>query len=392
MANLTQIELPSGTVYDLMDQGARDLIAAINNWEYLVCTNAANTPYGITWDDEGTTITGTLVASDSTMYTIYLVPAANGTNDIYAEYITVRTGTDPSYAYSWEMMGSTTLPDMSQYVKNKSGHTGGTAGDLAYKDTASGSGSVTVPKTYTTTTSTATTAAQSVSVTGTTTGTVSTRTTSVEIAPKATGTAANVYTPAGTNASSSVSGTCSVTPSGSISVSTSAGTPDYTPAGTIAVSSAGATTTIKNPTSKTVVTDMSVAAPSGTATTGELIYYEVTGTKLSLKKLVETTGDSITTTNTTVKTGDASYGFTGTGVDIDFTGSSSSGTISGTAAAQTFTGTDIYFETANDVVTYAEFSGGSMTSTGTVNVPDTFTSTTTTDTTESKTVSITVSQ
>lgn len=391
MANLTQIELPSGTVYDLMDQGARDLIAAINNWEYMVCTNAADTPYGVTWDDEGTTITGTLVAADSTMYIIYLVPAQSGTGNIYAEYITIRTGTDPSYTYSWEMMGSTQLPDMSQYMKNKIGHEGGTAGDLAYKDTASGSGTVTVPKTFTTTTTTATTDSQSISVSGTPTGTVSTREVTVEITPKATGTAANVYTPAGTNASSSVSGTCSVTPSGSISVSTSAGTPDYTPAGTIAVSSAGTTTTIANPTSKTVVTDMSVAAPSGTATTGELIYYEVTGTKLSLKKIVETTGDSINTTNTTVKTGDASYGFTGTGVDIDFTGSSSSGTISGTAAAQTFTGTDTYFETASNVVTAASFVGDSMTSTGTVTVPDTFTSTTVTDTTESKTVNVTVS-
>lgn len=393
MANpyLDQIELPSGSVYDLVDSGARDLIAAINNWDYVVCTDAANTPKDITWDDEGTVITGTLVASADTMYKIYLVPASTGSSDNYAEYITVNPS---GSTYTWEMFGSIALPDMSQYVKNKSGHTGGTAGDLAYKNTASGSTTVAVPKTYTTT---FTGKEKSVSVSGTPSGSVSSSftgsdtyfKTASEVAtgasfsgssmtstgnftpsgsisvgtgtanytPAGTNTASSVsgscsvtpsgsisvgtgtanYTPAGTNASSSVSGSCSVTPSGSISVGT--GTANYTPAGSVSVSSAGSTTTIKNPTAKTVVTDMSVANPSSTTATGELVYCSVSGTKLSLKKFVETTGDSITTANQTVKTGDASYSFSGTGAELKFTGSSSSGTISGTAAAQTFSGT-----------------------------------------------------
>ena len=41
------------------------------------------------------------------------------------------------------------MPDLDQYVKNKSGHTGDTAGDLAYKDSVSASytpqGSVAAP-------------------------------------------------------------------------------------------------------------------------------------------------------------------------------------------------------------------------------------------------------
>ena len=150
MANpyLDQIELPSGNTYDLVDSGARDLIAAINNWEYVVCTSAANTPKDVTWDDGGTTITGTLVAASTTMYKIYLVPSINGTSDIYDEYVTVNPS---GSTYTWEMFGNTKLPDMTQYVKNKSGHSGGTAGELGYKDTASGSTTVAVPKTYTTT-------------------------------------------------------------------------------------------------------------------------------------------------------------------------------------------------------------------------------------------------
>ena len=386
MPNLTQIELPTGSVYDLVDQGARDLIAALNSWEYAMCTSAANTPEGVTWQSGTTTITGTLVAASTTMYKIYLVPTTNSGNDSFAEYITINTS---GTTYKWEMFGSVQLPDMTQYVKNKSGHSGGTAGDLAYKDTASGSGTVAVPKTYTTSVSTATTESKSVSVSGTTAGSVSVTKSAVEITPATTGTAANKYKPAGTNSTSSVSGSCSVTPSGSISVGT--GTANYTPAGSVTVKTAGSTTTINNPTSKTVVTDMSVANPSSTAATGELVYCSVSGTKLTLKKFVETTGASISTSSVTVKNGDAAYQFGGTGAELKFTGSASSGTISGTAAAQTFTGTDTYFKTASDVATGASFTGASMTSTGSVDVPKTYSASTTTATTENKTVSITVS-
>ena len=392
MANpyLTQVELPSGSVYDLVDQGARDLIDAINNWEYVVCSSAANTPKDVTWISGSTTITGTLVASADTMYKIYLVPSTSDTGDIYAEYITVNpSGT----TYNWEKFGNTKLPDMNDYLKNKTGHSGGTAGDLAYKDSASGSGTVAVPKTFTTT---ITPAAKNVSVSGTTTGSVSVTKSAVTVSKASSGTA--TYTPAGTNATSSVSGTCSVTPSGSISKGT--GTANYTPEGTVAaptisVATAGSTTTIKNPTSKTVVTDMSVADPSSTTATGELVYCSVSGTKLSLKKFVETTGASITTSNVTVKNGDASYSasapaFTGTGAELKFTGSASSGTISGTAAAQKFTGTGARLVTDSEVATDASFTGASMTSTGSY-TPAAGTASTTIATTENKTVSVTVS-
>ena len=428
MANpyLTQIELPSGSVYDLHDSR----VDSLNNWEYVVCTNAANTPKDVTWTSGSTTITGTLVASADTMYKIYLVPDTNGTNDTFDEYITVNPS---GSTYQWEMFGNTKLPDMNQYVKNKSGHSGGTAGDLAYKDSASGT--VAVPKTYTssTTVSTATTESKSVSVSGTTTGSVSETKATVTVSKASSGTA--TYTPAGTNAASSVSGSCTVTPSGTISVGT--GTANYTPAGTNASSSVtgscsvtpsgtistGTGTANYTPAGSvsgtvTVVTDMSVAAPSSTAATGELVYCEVSGTKLTLKKFVETTGASISTSNVTVKNGDAAYSFsgtgtqlkftgtassgtisgtaaaqtfTGTGKELKFTGSSSSGTISGTAAAQTFTGTGARLVTDSQVLTGASFTGASMTSTGTLAVPKTYSAstTTTTATTENKTVTVT---
>lgn len=140
MPDIKQITLPSGTTYDIRDSR----VDSLNNFEYVVSTSAATTPYGVEWDDSGTTITGTLVASSSTMYKIYLVPANNGQGNSYDEYITVRTGTDPSYSYAWELFGSISA-DLSNYVSKAE------AGDLAYKDTASGSftpsGSVSVTPT-----------------------------------------------------------------------------------------------------------------------------------------------------------------------------------------------------------------------------------------------------
>jgi hypothetical protein len=175
----------------------------------------------------------------------------------------------------------------------------------------------------------------------------------------------------------------------------SSGEATYTPAGTVAaptisVKTAGSSTTIKNPTAATVVTDMAVAAPGSTTATGELVYFEVgTGANsetLILKKIVETTGDSITTSNVTVKTGDASYtasapAFTGTGARLvtgnisvpssaSFSGTegniSVSGTPTGTVSQPTFSGTKVALTgttTAAGTVSQPTFSGtqGSVT-------------------------------
>lgn len=79
---------------------------------------------------------------------------------------------------------------------------------------------------------------------------------------------------------------------------------------TISVESEGATTTIKNPTAQTVVTDIAPANAAATTAEGELVYCSVSGEALTLKKFVKSTGASITTEDKTVKTGDASYSAT----------------------------------------------------------------------------------
>lgn len=152
--------------------------------------------------------------------------------------------------------------------------------------------------------------------------------------------AEGTYTPHGTVSQPSFTGTAS-----SVTVTAEDNTSgNYQPKGTvsaptISVATAGATTTIKNPTKQTVATTVVAAAPDAAAPANSLTYYAVSGEVLSLYQLGYTTGDSITTDDVTVKTGDASYSasapaFTGTKAQI-------SGTVTpvGTVSQPTFSGT-----------------------------------------------------
>lgn len=152
-----------------------------------------------------------------------------------------------------------------------------------------------------------------------------------------------------TTVSAASSGTATYTPEGSVS------------APTISVKTAGSTTTIKNPTSVTVAKTVVAAAPGAIAPANAVTYYSVANENLSLYQLGYTTGDSISTSNVTVKNGDAAYeasqpSFTGTGARLvtgnipvpstytaTFTGTegdvSTSGTPKGSVSQPTFTGT-----------------------------------------------------
>lgn len=99
MADIEKITLPSGTTYDIVDAGARALIANLNSFEYVISKDAASTPAGITWEKpDGTSVTGTLAASSSTTAKIYLVPKASAGNDSFNEYITIKTQTSGELA------------------------------------------------------------------------------------------------------------------------------------------------------------------------------------------------------------------------------------------------------------------------------------------------------
>lgn len=294
MADISKITLPSGTTYNIKDQRARDLIDEMSGYtDFLGVTTTALT--------DGATTNPIKINNVD-------VTAKKGNIVTYGSAEFIFNGT------AWQAFG-----DLSGL------------GDLAFKDTASGSGTVAVPKTYTTT--------------------VTPTTTTKYVAGSATG--GGSASKSTVTVSKAASGTATYTPEGSVA------------APTISVKTAGSTTTVKNPTAKTVVTDMAVASPASATATGELVYCSVSNETLTLSKFVETTGASITTANVTVKNGDASY----------------------QATAPAFTGTGARLQTDSDVytsVTMPSFSSQTIAS-------GIASATTTTATTENKTVNVTVS-
>ena len=347
MAEISKITLPSGTTYDIKDATARSQIEALTGGDAVVFMGVSTTAL-----TDGGNETPTVGGETKT-------PAAGqlffyGTQEfIY--------GPDNK----WHGLGS--LDSL---------------GDLAYQNSASGTytpaGTVSQP-TFTGSSSTVTITSTSNS--------------------------SGNYQPAGTVSQptfsgNSLSSTGKFTPTGSVSVSTSttenktatvskasSGTATYTPEGsvaapTISVATAGATGTIHNPTKVTVAKTVVAAVPGTTAPANNLTYYSVSNETLSLYQLGYTTGDSITTSDVTVKTGDAAYSasapaFTGTGARLvtgniavpatytaSFTGTeddvSVTGTPSGTVTQPTFTGTKVQLSgttTANGTVSQPTFSG-----------------------------------
>lgn len=176
-------------------------------------------------------------ASADTMYVLYLKPDVNAASGAYLEYITVRSGAEDAYTYTWEQIGSTEM-DVTGFVTEsalnkalepyaKTADLGELATmneddldlkDLAHKNSASG-----------------TVAGETISgvkATGTSTGSISVALTESETDIASTGS----YTPAG-----SVDGG-KVTAAGEVKITitnsdaqASLSTADYQPAGNVSV-------------------------------------------------------------------------------------------------------------------------------------------------------------
>ena len=92
-------------------------VGSINKFDIVVCEAVANKiPVGAIYKDGATEITGTMPASADTMYKIYLVKDDSIQDGAYSEWISIRSGTDPNYTYTWEKIGSTAA-NFNDYVK-----------------------------------------------------------------------------------------------------------------------------------------------------------------------------------------------------------------------------------------------------------------------------------
>lgn len=84
---ISKIEI-DGVEYEIKDTVARQ-----GGIKFILSTNAATTPLGVQWDDQGTTITGTLAAADADKTAFYLVPLTDGSApNNYREFISANMG------------------------------------------------------------------------------------------------------------------------------------------------------------------------------------------------------------------------------------------------------------------------------------------------------------
>ena len=393
MADISRITLPNGNTYDIKDTWARseiESLESIDNGVRLVgVTTTALT-------DGATTTTISINGSDKTAVKGDLVFVDNkeflfdGTKwhllDELATHGTLATKNKVKYdkTIGASLDSAPTFTGTSSAVTITA--TDNTSGNYQPKGTVS-------KPTFSGSSLTSTGSFTPEGTVTVTTNATSNKTATVSAASSGTAT----YTPAGTVSqptfsNGSVSASGSYTPVGTIAFTNgnttttvsaaSSGTTTYTPTGsvaapTVSVATAGSTTTIKNPTSATVAKTVVAAAPGATAPSNAITYYSVSDETLSLYQLGYTTGASITTSNVTVKTGDATYTanapeFTGTAVRL-VTGNISrptSATFSGTEGTIEVTGT------ATGTVSQPTFTGtGARLVTGNIPVPNTYTAT-----------------
>lgn len=310
---LSQVEMPNGDLLEIKDTIARQL--ATSGTHYIGKLYVDGTTYTHLTDGDtrsSVEIVGSGDTHSSKTAAQGDIVLDNGEEFIYDGAVWNLMGTNDLGNFAFVDEGRVTVPTVS-YGNPTPNHTSTAA---TVNVTSDASGTVAAP----TGTFTQPSFSKSVTFTGTTTSENETKVVN--------------------NSETIPSGATSYTPKGSIA------------APTISVNTAGATTTIKNPTSKNVVTNVSASDPSSTAATGAMTYmtYTENTETLSFRQIAITTGASITTSNVDVKTGDATYtashganDFTGTSVYLTVqapkaTGSAEvTGTVSGTTSGGAYT-------------------------------------------------------
>ena len=304
-----------GVTYIVKDSVAREAIAAIQGNVPVRAVSAATTPSGVVWNDGTNDVTGSRAASADTTGKMYLVPNNHGARNVFDEYMTFQTGEE---TYVWELIGDTEvhLSDL---------------GSLAYQNGVTGSytpeGTISQP----------TFSGSSMNSTGnfTPAGTVST--------PTFSGTAGSLSvsgTPAGTIGIGE--GTANYTPAGSISTPTITVTPatetQYVASSTSGGGSvsAGSAASCTLPTVATSYDDstetlsMTFTAGSFTANTPTVVTLPTFAAKSNVTGIESASSSQPS--------------FTGTGVELTFSGNSLTSTGSftpeGTVSQPSFTGTE----------------------------------------------------
>ena len=314
---LSRVEMPNGTLLEIKDTVARQM--ATGGTHYIGKLYVDGTTYTHLTDGDTRSsveiVTGTSTHESKTASQGDIV-LDGGKEFLYDGTSWAEMGTDGLGAFAFVNEGRVTVPTV-EYGNPTPNHTSTGA---TVNITQNNSGNLAITGTFT-----QPSVSIPVTLTGTSSHTTSTKTIEVVTSETVPTGKTATYTPKGT-----------ITPP------------------TIQVDTAGSTGTIKNPTSKNVVQNVTANNPGTSTLSGEVVYaaYTENTETLTFKRIAAPTGASITTSNVTVKTGDASYvathaanDFSGTPVYqtitdtfIDAEGTATvSGTVSGTATGGAYT-------------------------------------------------------
>lgn len=117
MPDISKISLPSGTIYDIKDTTAREMISAgvkfIVAWDGASSPVAANIPAGVVVTYNSTDTTGSLAVTTATPGSFYLVKSKTSPTseslDMYDEYVVIKPDTEDNTTWYWEKIGDTKL-------------------------------------------------------------------------------------------------------------------------------------------------------------------------------------------------------------------------------------------------------------------------------------------
>ena len=107
---IDKIQLPSGNTYELRDADAQGKL--VNVYDKSETYTKAEVQAAIADAMKGgyLAVSELPAASENTMGHIYLVPDSSGSGDnVKIEYVTIRSGSEGAYTYTWEKLGTTKI-------------------------------------------------------------------------------------------------------------------------------------------------------------------------------------------------------------------------------------------------------------------------------------------
>lgn len=107
---IDKLRLPSGNTYELRDSDAQSKLTNVYTKSETYTREEVQAAIADAMKGGYIAVNELPTASDSTMGHIYLVPGTHTSgSNIKIEYITMRSGTEGSYVYTWEELGTTEL-------------------------------------------------------------------------------------------------------------------------------------------------------------------------------------------------------------------------------------------------------------------------------------------